>query len=107
MITADQGDARSLLKLGDLYTRKGDTRGATNNYRKVALQYASPGFFLKAVAAFKRILKRDPNDVPAVASLAEMYEKLALASDALATYEQVADAWTRQNKPDKALAALG
>lgn len=107
MVQADQGDARSLLKLGDLYTRKGDTRGATSNYRKVALQYAAQGFFLKAVAVFKQILKLDPSDLQAIESLADMYEKLSLASDALATYEQVADAWTRQGKPDKALTALG
>src|SRR5262245_2861249 len=107
MVGADPSDARSLLKLGDLYTRKGDARGATTNYRKVAQQYAAQGFFLKAVAVWKQILKLDPSDTAAVESLAEMYEKLSLTSDALATYEQVADAWTRAGKSDKALNALG
>ena len=107
MVGADQNDARSLLKLGDLYTRKGDARGATTNYRKVAQQYASQGFFLKAVAVWKQILKLDPSDTAALESLAEMYEKLSLTSDALATYEQVADAWARASKSDKALNAIG
>jgi tetratricopeptide (TPR) repeat protein len=107
MVADDPRDARSLLKLGDLYTRKGDTRGATATYRKVAAQYAQQQFFLKAVAVYKQILKLDAHDLQATEGLAEMYEKLSLASDAVATYEQVVDGYTRLGKPDKALAALG
>jgi tetratricopeptide (TPR) repeat protein len=107
MVAADPGDARSLLKLGDLYTRKGDNKGASATYRKVAARYADEGFFLKAVAVYKQILKLDPSDLPATEALAEMYEKLSLASDATATYEQVADAYLHAGKSDKALRALG
>lgn len=107
MVASEPSDARSLLKLGDLYTRKGDTRGATATYRKVAQQYSQQGFFLKAVAVLKQILKLDPHDLQAVESLAEMYEKLSLTSDATGTYEQVVDAYARLGKPEKALGALG
>jgi tetratricopeptide (TPR) repeat protein len=107
MVGADPDDARLLLKLGDLYTRKGDNKGASQTYRKVAQQYAKQGFFLKAVAVYKQILKLEPGDLTALESLGEMYEMLSLVSDALATYEQVADAYTDQGKPDKALKALG
>ncbi|HMI91503.1 MAG TPA: tetratricopeptide repeat protein, partial [Polyangiales bacterium] len=107
VVTSDPSDARSLLKLGDLYTRQGDNRGAVGAYRKVAAQYAAQGFFLKAVAVYKQILKLDGNDLAAIEALADMYEKLSLASDALAAYEQVADAHARAGKPEKALLALG
>ena len=107
VVGSDPSDARSLLKLGDLYTRQGDNRGASTAYRKVAAQYAAQGFFLKAVAVYKQILKLDPNDLAAIEALADMYEKLSLASDALAAYEQVADAHARAGKPEKGLSALG
>ena len=107
VVSSDPSDARSLLKLGDLYTRQGDNRGAVGAYRKVAAQYAAQGFFLKAVAVYKQILKLDGNDLAAIEALADMYEKLSLASDALAAYEQVADAHARNGKPEKALLALG
>jgi tetratricopeptide (TPR) repeat protein len=106
MVGADPSDARSLLKLGDLYTRKGDNRGAVSTYRKVAHQYSQQGFFLKAVAVYKQILKLDSGDLQATESLAEMYEMLSLTSDALSTYEQVADAYASAGKADKALNAL-
>jgi tetratricopeptide (TPR) repeat protein len=106
MVQADPKDARLLLKLGDLYTRQGSSRDASATYRKVADQYAEQGFFLKAVAVCKQILKLDPNQLDVWERLAEMYEMLSLVSDAIQTYEQVADAHTRAGNPRKALKAL-
>jgi len=106
MVQADPKDARLLLKLGDLYTRQGSSRDASATYRKVADQYAEQGFFLKAVAVCKQILKLDPNQLDVWERLAEMYEMLSLVSDAIQTYEQVADAHTRGGNPRKALKAL-
>jgi tetratricopeptide (TPR) repeat protein len=106
LVQADPKDARLLLKLGDIYTRQGATKDAASTYRKVAEQYAEQGFFLKAVAVYKQILKLDPSQTDVWERLAEMYEMLSLVSDAIATYEQVADAYTRTSSPRKALRAL-
>ncbi|HEY2735495.1 MAG TPA: tetratricopeptide repeat protein, partial [Polyangiales bacterium] len=106
LVQADPKDARMLLKLGDLYTRQGANKDASATYRKVAEQYAEQGFFLKAVAVCKQILKLDPTQLDVWERLAEMYEMLSLVSDAIATYEQVADAHTRANNPRKAIKAL-
>jgi tetratricopeptide (TPR) repeat protein len=106
LVQSDPKDARTLLKLGDLYTRKGDTKEASAAYRKVADQYADQGFFLKAVAVCKQILKLDPSQLEVWEKLAEMYELLSLVSDALATYEQVVEAHTRAGNARKALRAL-
>jgi tetratricopeptide (TPR) repeat protein len=107
VVQSDPNDARSLLKLGDLYTRRGDSKGAVATYRKVAAQYAAEGFFLKAVAVYKQILKLDGSDLGAHESLAEAYDKLSLNSDAIATYEHVADGYASQGKNDRAVKALG
>jgi pilus assembly protein FimV len=106
LVQADPKDSRLLLKLGDLYTRQGAARDATTTYRKVAEQYAEQGFFLKAVAVCKQILKLDPSQTDIWERLAEMYEMLSLVSDAIATYEQVAEAYTKNGSLRKAIKAL-
>ncbi|MDD9942034.1 MAG: tetratricopeptide repeat protein [Myxococcales bacterium] len=107
LVADDPGDARLLLKLGDAYTKNGQQKQAADTYRKVADQYAEQGFFLKAVAVFKQILKLDPSRLDAWEKLAEMYELLSLVSDALSTYEKVADAYTQAGKTTRALDAMG
>ncbi|MCB9707856.1 MAG: tetratricopeptide repeat protein [Myxococcales bacterium] len=83
-------DIRTLLKIGDLYTRKGDRDEAIESYHHVAQHYAQQGFFLKAVAVYKQILKLDARRIDVAMRLAEMYKQLALVNDALQTYEDIA-----------------
>ncbi len=107
LVDADPHDVRTWLKIGDLYTRKGAHREATQTYQRVAEHYATQGFFLKAVAVFKQILKLQPGRLDISLRLAEMYENLQLVSDALATYEQVAAAYARDGNVEKGLETLG
>lgn len=107
LVQADPSDVRTWLKIGDLYTQRGQKREAIETYARVADTYAQQGFFLKAVAVYKQILKLDPGLLEAQLRLGEMYEQLALVSDALGTYEQVAQQYARAGQIDKALATLG
>lgn len=106
LVDDDPKDPRTWLKIGDIYARKGDVRGACNVYHQVADQYASQGFFLKAVAVYKQILKVDLDQPEALRQLAEMYEMLSLISDAFVTYEQLLDREERMGDSDKVLATL-
>jgi tetratricopeptide (TPR) repeat protein len=106
LVKDDPKDGRLLLKLGDLYTRQGATKEACGAYRRVAEQYAEQGFFLKAVAVCKQILKLDPTMLDVWERLAEMYESLSLGNDAVATWEQVADAHARAGNNRKSAKAL-
>lgn len=106
LVTEDPRDVRTLLKIGDLHTRRNKPKDAIEVYQKVAELYAKQGFFLKAVAVYKQILKLDPNHIESSQKLAKMYEELALTSDALSTYEQVADAYLNQGQFPKALEIL-
>lgn len=107
LVKEDPKDVRTLLKIGDLYTRKGARKEAVETYSRVAEQYAQQGFYLKAVAVYKQILKLDPGRLDVSLRLADMYEQLQLVSDALATYEMVAEQYGRAGDVDKALATLG
>ena len=103
LVQEDPRDVRTLLKIGDLHTRRNKPKDAIDVYQKVADLYAKQGFFLKAVAVYKQILKLDPAHLDTTQKLAKMYEELALTSDALSTYELVADAYLGQGQVPKAL----
>src|SRR5687767_2843292 len=106
LVTEDPRDVRTLLKIGDLHTRRNKPKDAIDVYQKVAELYAKQGFFLKAVAVYKQILKLDPTHIDSSQKLAKMYEELALTSDALSTYEQVADAYVAQGQVPKAIETM-
>jgi tetratricopeptide (TPR) repeat protein len=107
LIDADKRDVRSLLKIGDLYVRKGDRGSAIETYESVAGHYAAQGFFLKAIAVYKQILKLDPSRLDAQVRLGEMYEQLQLISDAMSVFEDVSSGFMRAGDTDQALAMLG
>lgn len=90
VVRGDPSDVRTLLKIGDLHAKIGNTDAATSTYQKVGEHYASDGFFLKAVAVFKQILKIDPNLMLVYLKLAELYKNLGLTSDAIKQYQVVA-----------------
>ena len=106
LVAADPRDVRTWLKIGDLHTRKGDAQRAGETYHRVAEHYAGQGFFLKAVAVYKQILKLQPARIDVQLRLAEMYENLQLVSDALATYEEIAATHNQKGDVDSMLATL-
>ena len=65
------------------------------------------GFFLKAIAVYKQILKLDPSRLEAQVHLGEMYEQLQLISDAMTVFEDVSNAFARAGDSEQALAMLG
>lgn len=106
LVESDPTDIRTWLKIGDLYTRKGSRNEAIETYARVANQYGEQGFFLKAVAVYKQILKLDPSRLDIQIKLGGMYEMLHLVSDALGTYEHVAASYARAGDIDQALTTL-
>ncbi|MGD8317074.1 MAG: tetratricopeptide repeat protein [Myxococcales bacterium] len=107
LVESDKRDVRSLLKIGDLYVRKGDRGAAIETYETVAGHYAQQGFFLKAIAVYKQILKLDPSRLQAQVRLGEMYEQLQLISDAMSVFEDVSNGLMRAGDTDEALRMLG
>jgi len=103
IVSEDPKDVRVWLKIGDLYAKKGAKQEATETYLKVARFYHEQGFFLKAVAVYKQILKIDPRLVEVILKLAELYRQLGLMSDAMQHYENVAAHFHREGNTKEAL----
>jgi tetratricopeptide (TPR) repeat protein len=106
IVHEDPKDVRVWLKIGDLYAKKGSKQDAIETYLKVARFYHDQGFFLKAVAVYKQILKIDPRLVDVILKLAELYRQLGLMSDAMQHFESVAAHFHREGNTKEALATV-
>jgi pilus assembly protein FimV len=106
IVQEDPKDVRVWLKIGDLYAKKGGKQDAIETYLKVARFYHDQGFFLKAVAVYKQILKLDPRLVDVILKLAELYRQLGLMSDAMQHFESVAAHFHREGNTKEALATV-
>lgn len=106
LLKADPNDIRTWLKMGDLYTRMGARKEATETYLRVAEHYKKSGFHLKAVAVYKQVLKLDPTLIDVYEMLGDAYLSLGLTSEALIQLEQLADMLLRMELPDRMLRVL-
>ncbi|WP_245529971.1 tetratricopeptide repeat protein [Anaeromyxobacter dehalogenans] len=95
ILAEDPRDVRILLKVGELFQKKGDDRLAAEAFTKVAETYADQGFFLKSVAVYKQIVRLDPGDVRVNERLAALYQQLGLMSDAMGQLQVTAAAHER------------
>ncbi len=106
LLTADPGDSKLLLEIGDAYRRWGQPEDAIAQYSKVAAQYQQDGFDARAVAVFKQILNLDPKHFAAYVSLAELYERMGLDSEAIAALQTAADGYHKEGRKPEALELL-
>lgn len=77
--------------LGDLYMRAAQSDRAVALYRRIADHLLAEGFYPKASALFKKILKITPDDEGALIQLAEIAVRQGLLADAKAHYLAVAN----------------
>jgi pentatricopeptide repeat protein len=102
----DGRDVRVLLKVGELQQKKGDSASAAETFSKVADAYSEQGFFLKAVAVYKQMMKLAPDDVRVNERLASLYQQLGILSDAMAQLQLVATAAEKAGDEAKQLDVL-
>ena len=77
--------------LGDLFVRAGQPDKAAAQYVRIADHFAHEGFFPKAAALYKKILKIRPDDEAVTLNLAEISAKQGLLADAKAQLTSVAE----------------
>jgi len=106
LVQADPRDAKLLLEVGDAYRRWGQVEEAIGQYNKVANQYKQDGFDARAVAVLKQILNLDPKYHVAHVSLAELYQRMGLESDAIASLQTAADTCYKEGNRKEALELL-
>ena len=82
VIQAKPKDWATMNALGDLYVRNKQTDQAVTQYSRVADHFFHEGFYSKAAALYKKILKVKPSEDQARLQLAEISVKQGLLVDA-------------------------
>jgi tetratricopeptide (TPR) repeat protein len=89
VLDADPRDVRVLQKMGELFQKKNDNVQAAAFFTRVAECYSGDGFFLKAVALYKQVLRLNPELVEVNLKLADLHQQLGLLTEAMAFFQTV------------------
>ena len=76
--------------LGDLYARAGQAQKAAAQYARIADHFMREGFYPKAAALYKKILKIAPDDEASQLKLAELSATQGLLADAKSYWNAIA-----------------
>ncbi len=96
-------DLGTLNKIGDLYVRINKKTEAIKNFTKIAEIYAEDGFFLKAIAIYKKITKIDPTRLETLERLAALYSKQGLNTEARAQYLALVQVHLKAGEAEQAI----
>src|SRR5579862_9258603 len=99
-------DQATLMTLGDLYVRQGETLQALEYFERLAQVFLAEGFVSKAIAIYKKIAKLAPEETRPVERLAELYVQQGVLSEARPIYLQLAEAHQRAGRQPQAQAML-
>src|SRR4051812_13823191 len=103
LLDDNPNDVNTLNRIGDLWVRINRNDEAVKVFIKIAVHYAKDGFFLKAIAIYKKINKLDPSKLEVYARLADLYAKQGLAMEAKSQYQVLADYYLKHGDPGNAL----
>lgn len=103
IVEAQPRDWNSANALGDLYVRSKQVEKGVAQYTRIADHLADEGFYPKAAALYKKILKVRPSDEHALMQSGEIASKQGLLADAKNAFKAIAE--LRRGKGDKKGAA--
>ena len=103
VVGAQPRDWNSANSLGDLYVRAKKIEKGLEQYTRIADHLAEEGFYSKALALFKKILKLKPDDEYALLQSGDLAAKQGTLADAKKFFMQVAE--KRKARGDKKGAA--
>ncbi|WP_303721102.1 tetratricopeptide repeat protein [Malonomonas rubra] len=89
VVEIDPSDVRSRQKLAELLVKSARNAEAYEHYEVVAKYFATNGFYLKAIAIYKQMLRLDPSQISLFGRLAELNEKQGLIGNAMAEYRNL------------------
>ena len=99
-------DQVTLMTIGDLYVRQGETFQALEYFEQLAQIYLSDGFVTKAIAIYKKIAKLAPEESKALEKLAELYVQQGVMSEARPLYLQLAEVHLKAGRNPEAVTLL-
>lgn len=104
LLAENPNDINTLNRVGDLYARIQRIDEAVDFFTQIAEQYSTEGFFVKAIAIYKKIIKLDPTRLEVYEKLAELYHRQGLVTEARTQYQVLADYYTKHENAASAIA---
>lgn len=104
LLAENPNDINTLNRVGDLYARIQRIDEAVDFFTQIAEQYTAEGFFVKAIAIYKKIIKLDPTRLEVYEQLAELYHKQGLVTEARTQYQVLADYYQKHANAASAIA---
>ena len=102
---ADPKDITIRLRIGDLYVKTGKKTDAVKEYAEAARANAQRGFYLKAIAVYKQVLKLE-DTIETRNKLADLYLKQRLIADAIGEYSYIVSWFEQRGKTSEVLELL-
>jgi tetratricopeptide (TPR) repeat protein len=104
LLAENPNDINTLNRVGDLYARIQRIDEAVDFFTQIAEQYTAEGFFVKAIAIYKKIIKLDPTRLEVYEQLAELYHRQGLVTEARTQYQVLADYYQKHANAPSAIA---
>jgi tetratricopeptide (TPR) repeat protein len=106
IVALDTSDIRNRQKLAELLVRVNRKDEAVTEYEAIGKYYSKNDFYLKAIATFKQIQKLAPDNINTALTLASLYEKHGLVTNALTEYTLVVNYYQKTDALPDALKVL-
>ena len=103
VLAENPNDANTLNRVGDLYARIERFDEAVKLFSQIADQYTRDGFFVKAIAIYKKIIKLSPQSLQVYERLAELYYRQGLLNEARTQYQVLADHFEKRDNATSAI----
>jgi tetratricopeptide (TPR) repeat protein len=96
-------DTNTLNRIGDLLVRANRIPEAIDVYQRIAEHFSEDGFFLKAIAIYKKINRLDPQRTETYEKLADLYFKQGLVVEGRQQLLTLADWFLRSKHTPEAI----
>jgi tetratricopeptide (TPR) repeat protein len=111
ILRSDPNDSKALSRAADLYLKRENFEKGFDALRRLAEAFTREGFFSRAVAIYKRMLKIEQISsrealIQIHEKLADLYGQLSLISDAMSHFSIVVDHYDRAMNHDALLNVL-
>ena len=107
LLADSANDTTTLNRVGDLYARLNRLDKATALFKKTADHFISEGFFVKAIAIYKKIIRLDPAQIEVYELLADLYSRQGLVNESRSQYQVVADYYQKHGDMESAITVYG
>jgi len=106
VVVLDPSAINQRQRLAELLVKAGRIEEARNGFETIGKYYSSNGYYLKAIAVYKKLQVMFPGDISITLFLADLNEKHGLAANVLAEYKLVFDYYEKNGESSEALKIL-